>query len=607
MRRLSPLVFRRAPALGARLLVLAVALGACGDEPADRITGPMPGQVAVLQVSAPEGVFFAHDTLSVTATATDAAGRVLSHPRLVWSSSDTSVARVDAEGRVQTVAPGRVVITATTADGRRPRPPIDGKPGPAWPEAARAQVDLVVSEGAWIGAEGGTARRSDGVLRLVVPAEALGARTAVGIVPLSSSAPPGSRFGYPSRSADDSDVVAGTAHLVATAATAFARPATLELEYVPSAVPAQGRDSALALFVWTGTEIGAATRAIPGNPSARADVEAWREIAESRMDPATHRVNAPVTHGGVYALRLRSRVARLQLSAEDTTLVAGGTLALRATPLATSGAVLDRPVSWRTSNAAVATIDSAGLLTAEGPGTATVTALSAVTPAAFRLSVGPAPAGAITVQPASASLEERQQVSLVATVRDVRGRLTDRPVWWSSLAPAVALVDSGTGAVRARAPGQAVVVGHCEGALVEVPVTVGLATPRSLNVTRAAGPALTALALAVDDTVALDAVARDALGTVLLGRSVGWQTDAPGVARVDTAGRLVAVGVGAATVTASVGGLSSAVAVTVTPAPAARVEIASSPGALLEGEGRAVGHRPRPGRPRADRPGPVDQ
>ena len=72
----------------------------------------------------------------------------------------------------------------------------------------------------------------------------------------------------------------------------------------------------------------------------------------------------------------------------------------------------------------------------------------------------------------------------------------------------------------------------------------------------------------------LTAVAFDAAGNVLEGRSVQWSTDAPGVATVTATGLVQAVARGYAVITATVEGRSGSTAVTVTdPDPAQRFDL----------------------------------
>jgi hypothetical protein len=75
--------------------------------------------------------------------------------------------------------------------------------------------------------------------------------------------------------------------------------------------------------------------------------------------------------------------------------------------------------------------------------------------------------------------------------------------------------------------------------------------------------------LTVGGISALLADARDAQGRVMGGRTVVWQSNAPGVVSVNSSGQLSARSTGRATVTATIDGVSHAVTITVNPEPVA--------------------------------------
>jgi serine/threonine protein kinase len=75
--------------------------------------------------------------------------------------------------------------------------------------------------------------------------------------------------------------------------------------------------------------------------------------------------------------------------------------------------------------------------------------------------------------------------------------------------------------------------------------------------------------LTVGGISALLAEARDAQGRLMSGRTVGWQSSAPGIVSVNSAGHIAARSPGRATVTATVDGIAHAVTITVNPEPVA--------------------------------------
>src|SRR6266542_3024841 len=103
MMRLTSVRGRATLLLGASVLVLA----ACGNE---TTTPPTPvASVTVTPAAAAVGA-----TVQLTATTKDAAGNVLTGRTVTWTSSNTTVATVNAAGLVTGAAAGTATITATS-------------------------------------------------------------------------------------------------------------------------------------------------------------------------------------------------------------------------------------------------------------------------------------------------------------------------------------------------------------------------------------------------------------------------------------------------------------------------------------------------------------
>lgn len=107
-------------------------------------------------------------------------------------------------------------------------------------------------------------------------------------------------------------------------------------------------------------------------------------------------------------------VANVTLQGPSKPLKVGDTVRLTATPHDAAGAVLrDRPLSWLSSNSAVATV-AGGLVTAVGPGTTIITARSEERSDTHSVSVEqpapPAPAPTVAVDPAAERAKAEQQI-----------------------------------------------------------------------------------------------------------------------------------------------------------------------------------------------------
>lgn len=163
------------------------------------------------------------------------------------------------------------------------------------------------------------------------------------------------------------------------------------------------------------------------------------------------------------------------------------------------------------------------------------------------------PVASIEISPAAVLLEEHESVILSATTLDARGRLTTpRTVHWRSLDFEVAGVPEFSGEVYGAGPGETRIVATVEEVADTIDVTVTPATVHSV-----------AIESPLADTVLLRAAGRltatplDGGGIPLLGRTAEWSSEAPGVATVAPDGLVEAVGVGTATITATIEGVSA--------------------------------------------------
>ena len=202
----------------------------------------------------------------------------------------------------------------------------------------------------------------------------------------------------------------------------------------------------------------------------------------------------------------------------------------------------------------------------------------------------PAPVATVEVSAPSTNVMVGQQLTLVATPKSAAGEPLQRPVTWSSQNVQIATVSS-AGVVTAITPGAVNIVATSESRTGVAAIAVTAASPAPVAEVR----------LNVDDEVLLEwngttqlsAVALDAQGAELPGRSVQWQTSKPAIATVSDNGSVQAVAAGIATITAIIEGVASNVGVRVKTAPVAEVvlEVPASASALEVGETVFVGTR----------------
>jgi uncharacterized protein YjdB len=260
-------------------------------------------------------------------------------------------------------------------------------------------------------------------------------------------------------------------------------------------------------------------------------------------------------------------VAAVTVTPASRTLVAGDTLNLSAQPVdAADYPIPGRPVTWLSTNDAVASVSATGVVLAISPGTVTIRAtvdgkvgeanLTIMSP------VTPAPVARVEVSPSVLTLALGNSATLVAKAFDANGyELGGRATTWASRDTAIASVDS-LGRVVAKAAGMTLVSVIVDGHLAEAPATVIVSTA---TVAPVASIAVTPVGFVLDvgQTRQLTAIVLDANGNRLTDRVVTWSSDSPEVATVSSTGLVSAIGYGYATITATCEGKTFSLAVTV--------------------------------------------
>lgn len=556
----------------------------------------VPVPVASVAVVPGSGTVSVGSTMGLTAVAYDSAGGTLAGRSVTWASGSPAVATVDSKGVVTGVTAGTAQITAT----------VEGRSGSATVTVARVPVaSVAVSPGAlaltvgqaaslvatasdaagnvlpgrgvsWSSANTGVATVAGsglvtavGVGTTTVTATSEGKAATVQVVvaaaPVAPPPPPAPVAAVAITPANASVTVGGGVTLSATTTDAHGNVLTgRTITWVSSAPQIATVDA-------QGTVRGVA----PGSATITAASEGTAATAQITVNAPPPAPPAPV--------------ATVSVTPSSATLVVGSSATLTATLRDAAGSVLaGRTTSWVTSDASVATVSAAGVVTAVAPGRATVTAVSEGKNGQAQITVNapaPAPVASVAVTPASATLTPGGSVALAAGVFDAaHNALTGRAVTWTSSAPAVATVDA-SGTVTALAQGTATITATSEGKSATAQITVNPPPPApvaSVTVTPATST------LVVGRTVTLEAVTRDASGNVLTGRTVTWTSSAPGIATVSSSGIVTGVAPGTATITATSEGHSGSASVTVTAVPAASVSVTPTSLSLIAGDSGAL-------------------
>lgn len=180
---------------------------------------------------------------------------------------------------------------------------------------------------------------------------------------------------------------------------------------------------------------------------------ALRSFIRRRLGAATLLVSL-IACGGADAVA-PELVASVDVAPDAPALITGESMQLVAIPRSDDDEpLLDRPVTWVSTNADVAQVTPTGFLTAIAPGKAEVQATSEGVTGAVVVTVSIVPAAAIVIDQAPAPLLEGASAPIRARVLDAQGRtLEGRTLTWTAADEAIAQV-SAEGVVTARLEGR---------------------------------------------------------------------------------------------------------------------------------------------------------
>ncbi len=358
----------------------SVATGTVAGTATVTVARPAAAQVLVSEA----GELTVGKTVTLTATVTPATA----DQAVTWTSSDDTVASVAAEGTVTAVAPGEAVITATstatpavsgtsTVTVMAPTPEtveITGDDtlvvGGSVPLSATITPSAADQQVTWSSSDPAVATVSaEGVVTGVAPGEAVITATSVAATGVSStttvtvSAPPAQHVDI----AGGGSVVIGSTLLL----TATVSPST-----------------AIQSVTWSTSDLAVATVSadgvVTGVAAGEAVITATSTATASVVGTATVTVTAPP--------------ATQVVVDGPGSVVIGNSVALSATITPSTAA---QSVTWSSSNTAVATVSSAGIVTGVSAGQVVITATSVATPGVtgtvtIEVTVPPAPAWSAT-------------------------------------------------------------------------------------------------------------------------------------------------------------------------------------------------------------------
>jgi uncharacterized protein YjdB len=302
---------------------------------------------------------------------------------------------------------------------------------------------------------------------------------------------------------------------------------------------------------WSSAAAGVATVDLAGRVTG---VAAGEAIITATVEGVSGTATARVSPRPVAAITI-----------EPSTVTLGEFTSRQLTAILTDadGQPTTAPVAWRTSQPSVASVDAAGLLYGNTPGTATITALAGGKIAIAVVTVVPYPVTSVKVSPASGSVGVGLTLRLTAELRDSANTvLTGRPIAWRSTDEGKATVDAG-GLVTGVAPGAVRIAAIANEASDTTELDVVVVPVAALTIV---GPSF---GLVPGDRLRYDVIAKDAAGNVFAPGSLGpvtWSTSNAGVLAIAAAAQQVtatSVVVGDATLSALLGGKLATVSVAV--------------------------------------------
>ena len=475
------------------LLSLGAFVGSCGGS-SDSITGPPPPPpVASVSVELQSAKLIIGSTTQATAQMKDAAGNVLTGRGVTWASTNIAVTTVNPSGVVTAVSEGSTSITATS----------EGQTGLAAIMVTPIPVASVT-------------------LTLAASSITVGANTQATATTKDANG----------------NVLTGRAVTWASSNTAIATVST------------SGLVTALAA----------------GNSNITATSEGQTGSATITVIPIP--------------------VASVSVTLAASSIIVGGTTQANATTKDANGNVLTgRAVTWASSNTAIATVSTSGLVTALAAGNANITATSESQSGSATVTVTPIPVASVSVTLAASSITVGANTQATATTKDANGNvLTGRAVTWASSNTAIATVST-SGLVTAVAAGNANITATSEAQSGSAAITVTLQPVASVSVTGRT-------ALVVADTTTLVATPLSSSGQPLAGRLVTWSSGTPTVATVSASGLVTAVAAGTANIIATSEGQSGSATITVTPQPVASLSVTGKT-ALVVGDTTTLVATPR--------------
>jgi uncharacterized protein YjdB len=259
-----------------------------------------------------------------------------------------------------------------------------------------------------------------------------------------------------------------------------------------------------------------------------------------------------------------AEITSINVVETEIDLITDETSTLAITVLNAAGnPVTDPSLTFTSSNTAVVSVDDDGVLTAESPGTATITVAGGGASDTVVVTVVAAASGGLSATGSTFTVTTGDEVVIndLIVARDAGGVIiVDPELVFTTTDAAVVTVDA-TGMLVANAEGSALVTVTSPDATGSATVRVNVLDVGDLDLLEV-DPATATLAIA--GTVDLDVTAENAEGDPVDDLLAVFTSSNPAVATVDPlTGVVTAIAVGTATITATIGDLTAEAVITV--------------------------------------------
>jgi uncharacterized protein YjdB len=418
-----------------------------------------PEPVAAVEVTPATVNLFPGSGSQLGAVARNVNGQVLTGRTVLWSSSSPSIVSVSASGFVTGLTPGDAVIIAT----------IEGKQGSASVTVRSVPVATVTVSPATASTTVGQS-----VTLTATTLDAAGTTLTGRIVGWSSS---DNTIATVSSTGVVTGVANGSATITASSegqsGTAVVTVAAVPVASV-AVTPAQATLSVGQSAQLSATAMDVSGQTLAGRTTAWASANASVATVSGSgvvtgVGGGTTTITATIDGvAGSASVTVNppapAQVASVTVSPSTATVSVGSSVSLTATARDGSGNVMSNaPITWSSSNAAVASVSANGVVSGVAPGAVTVTATSGSASGTASITVPTPPVGRIVVTPSNPRIDEGDTIQMTATVYDVNDKvMTGVTVTWKSSNTKRATVDS-NGLVRGIQDGNATITASAGG------------------------------------------------------------------------------------------------------------------------------------------------